>query len=258
MLMRSDDYKPDRMTIARVRCKQWSCPECARRNLNQWRLHLIKRFSEDDLKYTKWCFITITCPPYLHGKPQLSVERLQSVWKRMYDKMRRKFLIKLSYVYMYENHKSGTYHLHAIINLGAEYDLNPLCFVWKEPLKHHPMHRWFQDTLPSVGAGFITDVRRVYSMHGLRDSVSAIIYALKYMSKSGSWLQFKKHARRIGVTTNIGSPKKMSSSEHVWYPIREITLRDLARHGIIEDISIGKELKQSDFEYGYYPPLHEE
>lgn len=258
MLMKSTDYKPDRLTVARVRCKQWTCPACARRNLNQWRLHLLKRFSKDDLIRDLWCFITITVPPHLHGHPQESVTRLQRVWKRMYDLMRRKFTSKLSYVYMYEAHSDGTYHLHAIINCGRDYDKDALIFVWREPYKHHPLHRWFQDTLPTLGAGFITDVRRVYSMYGLRDSVSAILYAIKYMSKSGSWVQFKKHARRIGVTQDIGGLPKALPSEFTWSPVPYISLNDLARHKIIEDVTTRRELTRKDFDHGFYPPEHEE
>lgn len=176
----------------------------------------------------------------------------------MYDLMRRKFLYKLSYVYMYEAHKDGTYHLHAIINCGGDYDKDPVICVWKEPYKHHPLHRWFQDTLPTLGAGFITDVRRIYSMYGLRDSVSAILYAIKYMSKSGSWTKFKKHARRIGVTQDIGGLPKPIPSEFLWFPVPWITLKDLARWDIIEDVSTGRELKRGDFQNGFYPPDNEE
>lgn len=258
MLMRSENFKPDRLTVARVRCKQWSCPSCARRNLNMWRLHLLKTLSKDEFKDQKWCFITITVPPELHGQSVASVSRLQKVWKRFYDWLRRKFKRLLSYVYMYEAHADSTYHIHAIINIGEEYDHDPLIYVWKNPLDKHPLHRWMQDKLPTIGAGWKCDIRRVYPMHGLNDTVSAILYAIKYMSKSGSWLNFKKHARRVGTTRDIGSPPKQKAQEFLWLPVREISLKDLYHYGIIEDVSVGRELKRADFEYGFYPPMNEE
>lgn len=258
MLMLSENFKPDQLTVARVRCKQWSCPACARRNINMWRLHLLKTLSKPEFADQKWCFITITVPPELHGQSVQSVGRLQKTWKRFYDWLRRKFKRVLSYVYMYEAHTDQTYHLHAIINIGEEYDSYPLIVVWKRPLEHHPLHRWMQDKLPTIGAGWKCGIQRVYPMYGLNSTVSAILYAIKYMSKSGSWVGFKKHARRIGTTSDIGSPPKPVAQDFLWLPVREISLRDLAKWGIIEDVSIGRELKRADFEYGFYPPMHEE
>jgi hypothetical protein len=257
VLLQSPDYKPDRLTVARLRCKQWTCDFCASRNLNQWRIHLLKRF-DTDFRDTKFCFMTITVPPHLHGKPIESVSRLQDVWGKLYHLMRREYKEKFTYVYMYEAHKSGTYHLHALISLGEIYDDMAAKSEWDGILDHHPVARWLRDTLPSIGAGWKCDIRRVYSTNGLRDSVSAVLYAIKYMSKSKTWKQFKKHARRIGVSQDIGGLPKPKKGELNWSPTKYLTLKDLERYGTIEDLSIGREISEKDFQHGYYPPEYDE
>lgn len=252
-LMKSRDYKPGRLTIARVRCKQWTCEFCAQRNLNAWRRHLIKRFQEAVFGKS-WCFLTITVPPSLHGQPVKSVAVLQQVWKRLYDLLRRKVNEKVSYVYMYEAHKSGTYHLHALVSIGHIYDKTPLVFVWRFPLDHHPLQRWLKDTLPALGAGYIVDLRRVYSVYGLNDGVSAILYSIKYMAKSKEWKNFKKHARRIGVSTDIGGLPKPPKSEFGWTTVPWLRIEEFYSEGIVHDLSIRRDITKEDFENGFYPP----
>jgi len=257
MLMRSDDVIPSSMMIARVRCKQWECPACSQANKNQWKRHLVERFSHHPLNKTKWCFMTLTLPPYMHKKdPAEGVSTLQKGWKRLYDLLRRKYALKLSYVYFYEHHKSGTYHLHCIINLGDDYDR--LSEGWDGILDHHPIARWLRDTLPTIKLGWKCDIRRVYAMNGLNDAISAVMYAIKYISKSSSWRNFKKHARRVGVTSDIGSPKRGKSEKGSWRPVPFIVKEDLQYFDKIIDVSRGHVLKIDDFEHGMYPREYEQ
>lgn len=253
MLIKSRDYQPDRLTIARLRCKQWTCEFCAERNMNSWRRHLIKRF-QDDFKETSWCFMTLTAPPYLHGQPEKSVESFQRVWKRLYDLLRRLVGEKLSYVYMYEAHKSGTYHMHALVSCGGFYDRSPVIYVWKNPLDHHPLQRWLKDTLASLSGAFIADVRRIYSRHGLSDSVSAVLYSIKYFAKAKSWVRFKKHARRIGVSQDIGGLPKTPKGEFTWKPMPWLRIEEWYSEGVTYDLSIRREITRADFQNGFYPP----
>lgn len=254
VLVGSRDFKPDRYTIARVRCKQWTCAYCAERNMNAWRKHLLDRF-QGALKGLSWCFITLTAPSYLHGKPEKSVEMFQDMWKRLYHKMRRYIGEKLSYVYMYEAHKSGTYHMHILASCGLFYDKTPLVYVWKNPLDHHPLQRWLKDTVPTLGAGYIVDVRRIYSRYGLNDGVSAILYSIKYFAKSKSWKRFKKGARRIGVSQDIGGLPKAPKGEFSWSVMPYLTKQKWEEEGLTHDLSIREDLTEYHFENGFYPPL---
>lgn len=225
--------------------------------MNAWRRHLIKQF-QGPLKGKSWCFMTLTAPPYLHGQPEKSVEMFQSAWKRLYDKLRRYVNEKLSYVYMYEAHKSGTYHMHILVSCGEFYDRNPLCYVWGEPLKHHPLHRWLQDTMPTLKAGYIVDVRRIYSVHGLSDGVSAVLYSIKYFAKAKDWKRFKKHARRIGVTQDIGGLPKPPKTEFTWLPMPCLREEDAMKENEVYDLSIREKLTHKHFENGFYPPSAKE
>lgn len=257
MLIKSRDYHPGRLTIARLRCKQWTCAFCAERNMQAWKRHLVERF-QGVLKGSKWCFVTLTAPPYLHGQPERSVEMFQSLWKRLYDKLRRYLGESVSYVYMYEAHKSGTYHMHALMSFGHIYDESPLFYVWKNPLDHHPIQRWLKDTCASLGGGYIVDVRRIHSRYGLNDSVSAVLYSIKYFAKSKSWKRFKKHARRIGVSRDIGGVPKPPKGEFSWIPMPWLRREEWEQEEEVFDLSIGRKVERADFEYGFYPPDNQE
>lgn len=221
--------------------------------MKAWRRHLLERF-QGVLAGKSWCFLTFTVPSELHGHPEKSVEVLQSTWKRMYDLLRRHVGEKLSYVYMYEAHQSGTYHLHALVSCGAFYDLSPLVYVWRDPLEHHPLHRWLRDTLPTLGAGWRCDVRRIYSRYGLTDGVSAVLYSIKYFAKAKEWRRFKKHARRIGVTRDIGGLPKTPKSDASWSLAPWLTRTEFDRENEVYDVSIRRNVTKGDFEYGFYPP----
>lgn len=256
-LMKSHTHTLGRLTIARVRCKQWTCEFCAKRNMNAWRRHLIERL-QGPLAEKSWCFVTLTAPPELHGYPEKSVAMFQEAWKRLYDLFRRYLNEKLSYIYMYEAHKSGTYHMHSLMSCGRAYDKSPLCYVWKKPLEQHPLHRWLQDTLPHLGAGWRVDIRRVYSVYGLSDGVSAVLYSLKYLAKAKDWARFKKHARRIGVTQDIGGLPKPPKSEHAWKLVPWIKIEDFKLETEVFDLTVKKRVHEADFENGYYPPENSE
>lgn len=256
-LIASRDYAPDRLTIARLRCKQWTCEFCAERNMKAWRRHLLERF-QGDLKGKSWCFVTLTAPPEMHGYPEKSVEMFQVAWKRLYDLLRRHIGEKLSYVYMYEAHKSGTYHMHALISCGAYYDIEPLVYVWKNPMDHHTLHRWLQDTMPKLKAGWKCDIRRIYSRYGLSDGVSAVLYSIKYFAKSKDWKRFKKHARRIGVTQDIGGLPKTPKTAFSWVPMPWLRKEEYDRENEVYDLSIRREVTPADFEMGFYPPNNQD
>lgn len=253
MLQATDEAKPRTLTVVRMRCKQWTCPVCSVLNLSKWRAHLGKTLSKRFIG-VKWCFVTITCPAWLHGDPVATVTRLQGVWKRFYDKIRRYVGRKISYVYMYEAHANGDYHIHALMSLGDVYEKNALAYVWIEPRRHHPLQEWLENCLTAIGGGWVCDIRPVYSANVGHEAGAATAYAMSYMAKSKSWETFKKHARRIGVSTDIGSPPKPAKSPLHWQVRREISLGALAAYDVVEDISIGREIGLGDFENGFYPP----
>ncbi|MEP6634068.1 MAG: hypothetical protein ABJA62_07650 [Luteimonas sp.] len=140
------------------------------------------------------------------------------------------------------------------MSIGEEYEKHALQYVWNEPRRHHPLQQWLEATLTSIGGGWVCDIRRVYALNGGSEAGSAVAYAIAYMGKSKSWETFKKHARRIGVSSDIGSPPKPPPGALLWQIRREISLGALAMYDAVEDISIGRKIGKGDFENGYYPP----
>lgn len=259
----SSDFEAGKTTILRVACKKWSCPICGPKLLSRWKHHLLKRLTQPDMIDKQWCFLTITLMPEFHTAktPQEGVTRLQSVWGKLYMKMRRKVGGRLiTYVYFYEGHKDSTYHMHAILDIGLEYDKNPVICVWKKPNEHHPLQRWLKDLLPTIGAGWSVDLSRIRSRGAQTSSVGVVLYAVKYMAKSKSWENFKKGARRVGTSQDIGPMnKKKGKSRSTWE----------VKHGISRDefhrrksayvlLDENKNLSVEDFEgQWYFPPLDE-
>jgi len=260
-LLVSDDYIDGKTSVLRIPCKQWSCPICGPKLQNRWKHHLLKTLSSDKHKDKQWCFLTITLMPEFHDAktPSEGVERLQSVWKKLYMKMRRKVGGRLiSYVYFYEGHKNHTYHIHAIMDIGLEYDKNPVYWVWEKPLDRHPLQRWLKDLLPTIGAGWSVDLRRIKGYGTQSSSVGTVLYAVKYMGKKNSWEGFKKSARRVGTSQDIGGINSKRDRSRSSWEIRHGISRDeyYKRGGKIHLVVENKPLELHDFEGDwYYPPL---
>jgi hypothetical protein len=216
----------------------------------------------------KWCFLTITVPSRYHNaqSSQDGVTALQKAWNKLYMPLQRLIGRKLSYVYFYEGHSRKiddngneytAYHRHAIVDIGEEYDAYPLTYVWLRPSYHHPLQAWLKTKLVKYGAGYILDLRRIRDIgHG--SSIGAVLYATKYMSAGSRWDDFKKGARRVGVSMDIGSPVRKATSEkwEVQFGVSRGTW--IKRAGNIENVTTGEYLLGRDFDAsGFYPPVFE-
>ena len=263
--MGSSDLVPGRLTVARMRCKQWGCSFCAEKNRLQWRAYLLdtlnKRFKDE-----KWCFITLTAHPKAHVTPALSLKNIKQVWDKIYDKMRYKYKRKLSYVITFETHKSGRYHLHALINLGMEYDekdfeidvgLSGKALIARE--KRHPDCLWLKQASISSGGGPMVHLTRVRARDtGIEHAGLIVGYIIKYISKMAVITNWPPRARRIITTQDIGSPKKKGRSGFDWHVVKRLTVPDVLR-GTVYSLDLNRAIELSDFdENGLYPPENEE
>lgn len=259
--MGSSNLVPGRLTVARMRCKQWSCLYCAERNKRQWRAYLIdtlnKRFQGE-----KWCFVTLTAHPKAHITPAISLKNIKQVWDAVYDKLRYKFKRKLSYVVTFEQHKKGTYHLHALINIGGEYDgfnfeidadLSRERTIARE--KRHPLAVWLKEASVSSGGGPQVHITRVMARKtGVEHAGLVVGYIVKYISKMSEIASFPPRMRRICTTQDIGSPKSKGKSGFDWHRITRLTIPDVLR-GKVYSLDLNRELERGDFDAsGLYPP----
>jgi hypothetical protein len=256
-VMVSDDYKTGYRTLVRIRCEMWGCPDCGPINAQRWRAYLLKRFN-DDYGHVEWCFYTITAHKNAHKNTAMSVLNLQQVWKRLYDRLRRRFPNKrLEYVRVFEPHKSGRFHMHMLLNVGEEYDKHG--FVIKDKLDEyrHPECVWLRNTCASLGGGWRVHIRRVWDDIRRSANVGLVVgYIVKYMGKQMADFAFPKHQRRIQTSRNIGSPNTSARGQGTWKHMREVSQDEFLRGKPMLDMSTGEVLTIASFEgEHYYPPL---
>lgn len=257
-LVYSDDFKQGYRTLVRLRCKMWGCPYCGPQNAIQWRAYLLDRFNKA-LRDEAWCFATITAHCKAHKTQRASLLNLQQVWKRLYDRLKRRYNGKdLQYVRVFEQHASGRFHMHLLLNIGVYYDSR--AFVIKEPLDEyrHPDCKWLRVACAQLGGGWRVHIRRVWEEHTKSANVGLVVgYIVKYMGKQMVHLDMPKHQRRIQTSRKIGSPNTNAKGSGTWTHVREIPLSMLRTvHLPILDYSTGEVLQQSSFEgEAYYPPL---
>lgn len=262
--MGSSDIVPGRLTVARMRCKQWDCDYCAIRNQRQWRAYLLdtlnKRFQGE-----QWCFITLTAHAKAHVTPAISLKNIKQAWDKIYDKMRYRYKRKLSYVITFEQHKSGRFHLHALINIGEDYDAKNFEIdaslggqALKAREKRHPDCIWLKAVSVASGGGFMVHMSRIRDRAtGAAHAGLVVGYILKYISKMAVITNWPKRARRIITTQDIGSPRKKGKSGFDWHVIKRITIPDINR-GEVYSLDLNRPLARSDFDrLGLYPPEEE-
>lgn len=92
----------------RTRCKMWSCPYCAVKNQKMWRARIINHIQNER---GVWTWFTLTAHSKKRGAASLA--NLRGVWDTLIKRMKRKYG-KFQYCRVYERHKDGSYHLHAI------------------------------------------------------------------------------------------------------------------------------------------------
>lgn len=202
--------------------------------------------------------MTITAHKNAHKhSSQMTIKNLQQVWKRLYDRLRRRYGKRLEYVRIFERHSSGRFHMHILLNNGVEYD--KASFVIKDKLDEfrHPECRWLKLACVSVGGGWRVHMRRVWDDVRKTSNVGLVIgYILKYMGKDMASFEFPKHQRRIQTSRNIGSPATNAKGQGVWEHMREIGLDYVRTAGKrIVDMTTGEILTVRSFEgEAYYPP----
>lgn len=256
-IMLSEDYRNGYTTLIRIRCKQWSCPDCGPLNAISWRAYLLERFNKV-MRDEKWCFFTITADRWAHKRGALdTLKNLQTAWKRLYDRLLRRYGKGLQYVRVFEQHKSGRFHMHFLLNVGEQYDRHN--FVIKDKLDEfrHPECKWLSKTMKQLKAGWRVHIRRVWEARTKTANVGLVVgYILKYMGKNMSIMEFPKHAHRIATSTRIGSPAREAKGQGTWVHMRELPVTALKASKPIVDMSTGEVLNEGSFEgEHYYPPL---
>jgi len=242
------------LKIARLRCKEWDCEYCARKNMSIWRAHIIEtvnRMAGD------WFFVTLTAHGNSHRAGK-TIENLKTAWGKLYDRLNRYYDRKvltphpktIEYVMLFERHKQTgkiTYHIHAIMRMNL---LGNNKWNGKKEYWYHPeLHNWFKDNAAECGAGFMAHAARI------EDSNAGLVaaYITKYMTKDAQTLQnFPKHARRISTSRGFGSPNL--DKEGGWRFRQYVLIGEYYAYDSITDVSTGERLNAASFGLkGLYP-----
>lgn len=167
--------KDKRIVLISPTCKMWSCPACSARNARRWIARIINGCNKMDT-VDGWFMFTLTAHENWRGFA--SVKNLRQGWKKLYNRMRRKFGIR-HYCKVWEKHEDGTFHLHGLID----------CVI---------SERYLKDTARSCGMGFQVDIHEV-------DNAGQVAgYIAKYFLKSELTAKqtepFPKDLRRIEVS----------------------------------------------------------
>lgn len=262
-LLSTWDYRPNALAVARMGCKQWDCPYCAKRNAEIWKTHLNKTLGTLLLQ-ERWIFVTLTVPSELHEMhPVESLKRLKAAWIPLRNALKWKNGGKLEYVLVYETHKSGIFHAHALLNMGAAYDAYNVPVNYRLPYeariaaeKAHPFCQWLSKQAEKHGLGWVCHATRIREgATGGDNARLAVGYVTKYLSKGVGEIVFPPRTRRIQTSFLIGSPRAKLKSKWAWAIRAPIYFKNAVNMPIWV---IGEQrlLAANDFgDDGYYPAL---
>lgn len=153
-------------------CKLKKCPDCQKLRRLQ---HYIKIMATVHEKQNlNWYFVTMTNRDYIHksGDTENSLKVLRHAWSVYRKRMNRHVGVSF-WVKVFELHKSGIYHLHAII--GTD-----------KPLTYD----WLHDNLFESGFGYIFDRQKLeYPRH--------VRYVIKYAVKSDIPIRAIEYSRNF-------------------------------------------------------------
>lgn len=164
--------------IFKMRCKRWSCPECAKINQDMWCLRAVAGAHELMQAGHELYLVTVTAHE-LHDVKR-AVECLPSQWNKLRLRWRRE-VGKAEYILVPEVGIDGHFHIHLISDspVGT---------------------RWWKDNARSCGFGYMNDESD--------DTINAAktgFYVSKYLTKQIRGIETKKGFHR--VRTSQGWPK---------------------------------------------------
>lgn len=243
---------PKEAIFTRLRCKQWSCPFCAKKNASIWRAFLKEKLpSVSD----EWWLVTFTAHPNLRTK-ELSLANIRDNFDTMLKRIKRVFG-KVEYVRTYEKHPtSQALHMHVIMSglspyvaIGYSVKLQPVAYaVLKRTGRNGvwAVRTWFKKIAQEVHMGYICDVRPLEG-----DISRAVWYVTKYLTKEQQNINVKG-LRHVQTTRLIGSPQ--SAGDKIWSVAPYIVPTMFAPNTSVVDLNTGEVIDNNYWEqHSFYP-----
>lgn len=243
---------PKEAIFTRLRCKQWHCEFCAKKNASIWRAFLAEKLPTIS---TEWFLLTLTAHSLTRSK-NASMDNLRGNLDRFWKRVRRVFG-KVEYVRTFEKHPtSEAVHVHYIVSglspfvaVGCSSKLQPMAVgvlsrtsrngVWA-------IRTWIKIIAQECRIGYIADVRLLVG-----EISRAIWYVTKYLTKEQSDLHVKG-LRHVQTTRGIGSPKSLAELE--WTTAAYIVSTMFPAGTKVLDLNTGETIDNNHWEHtGFYP-----
>ena len=256
------DNKTQKLT--RTRCKQWNCEYCASVNRRVWMYRIIETLIHRPTS-EQWHFMTLTLPSEYHDNKDVSgsIKHWQSVSNKLFGQLRYR-LGKFMYIRIYEQHKSGVFHMHVLLNATfPDVERN---------IRKDETDYYYSETLAKIcktqGLGKIHDMRPIktenHEENGHARNVAS--YVTKYLTKSiqgtiQSILNDENISRVRLIQTSHGWHKMQSDSDLQWRKgrISKQEFDALQQDKIsVFDLDLKREVEEEDYENTYYYPDFDE
>lgn len=164
--------------IYQPRCKLWTCPYCAQRNMALWIAAGLHGGSTLADEKNTLSFVTVTSKGAV--TPEYSRAVFQRAWPKLIMRYRRADDSGGEYMLIPEQHESGVLHAHAVIT-------------------GYQSSHWWHDNAHGVGMGYMAKSEKVYAVWGIAG------YVAKYLTKQLADRTWPPKFRRIRVSD--GWPK---------------------------------------------------
>jgi len=243
-------HDPKTVKMTRLRCKSWTCPYCNKKNRDEWSSHLKKRLPRVAVQ---WWFVTLTAHEKLRDAAR-SLENIRGNIDRLFKRLRRIYE-RISYVRVYEVHKTGAFHAHLLV-AGMSRRLTRTV-AKNGTVRYRPapdnanggswsIKTWWKRTAREMGMGYMVDVQ------ALETNQQAVNYVLKYLTKQAQSYECR-NLRRVQVTNDIGSPHR--KPEPGWNPAKFVTRWDVPRTATLYDMNLKIRIEREYWnDNDVYPP----
>lgn len=243
---------PKEAIFTRLRCKQWSCDFCAKKNASIWRAFLKERLPDVS---DNWWLVTLTAHPNTKHTHD-SIDNLRKNIERLFKRIKRVFG-GIDYVRTFERHPSSNrIHAHFVVSgllpfVGRSVGKKGVIRYRGVQLRNGrkgvwSVRTWFKKNAHACEIGHICDVRPL-----LGDISRAIWYVTKYLTKSQQDFHVKG-LRHVVTSRRIGSPKNEKVSE--WIVAAYIVPHYFAPNTAIHDLNTGEVIDNNYWEvHSFYP-----
>jgi len=179
--------------IFQPRCKQWSCPACAKINKSLWALRTNYGVETLIEQGHEIFFTTLTT------HERLSAETALVVWPKQWGKLAqraRRAADVFEYLLVPERHETGKIHVHLLDTAGLP-------------------TRWWKDNGRESGLGYMNESGEVKS------GAAAARYTTKYLSKQLEYQAWPKGFRRVRTSQKWPRLPEMPESIFIFRPVQD-------------------------------------